>query len=40
MNDVMLHTLEKGLPDLGLNIPAEIQEKLCAFAQSMVKQNR
>ena len=39
MNDVMLHTLEKGLPDLGLNIPAEIQEKLCAFARSMVKQN-
>lgn len=39
MNDVMLHTLSSGLPQLGLTLPEPVQEKLCAFARAMVKQN-
>lgn len=39
MTDVMLHTLASGLPQLGLTLPEPVQEKLCAFARAMVKQN-
>ncbi len=39
MTDVMLHTLAGGLPQLGLALPDPVQEKLCAFARAMVKQN-
>ena len=39
MSDIMLQTLSDGLPDLGLTLEAEVQEKLCAFARAMVKQN-
>ena len=39
MTDVMLRTLADGLPQLGLELSNEVQEKLCAFAQAMVKQN-
>ena len=39
MNDVMRLTLDQGLPELGLEVSSQIQEKLCAFARAMVKQN-
>ena len=37
--DRMLETLKEGLPQLGLELPEEIQERLCAFGHAMVKQN-
>ena len=39
MMDKMLSTLSAGLPDLGLNLSEEIQNRLCAFGRAMVKQN-
>ena len=39
MTDLMLETLGAGLPGLGLELPVEVQEKLCAFGRAMVKQN-
>ena len=39
MTDVMLQTLAEGLPGLGLSLDTQVQEKLCAFAKAMVKQN-
>ena len=39
MADVMRKTLSAGLPALGLDLEESIQEKLCAFARAMVKQN-
>ena len=39
MTDVMLRTLAEGLPQLGLALSNGVQEKLCAFARAMVKQN-
>lgn len=39
MTDVMLQTLGAGLPDLGLTLSPQVQEKLCDFARAMVKQN-
>ena len=39
MADIMLETLSAGLPDLDLCLDAPVQEKLCAFARAMVKQN-
>ena len=35
----MEKTLKEGLTKLGLSLPAERQQKLCAFARAMVKQN-
>ena len=35
----MEKTLKEGLTRLGLDLPEERQEKLCAFARAMVKQN-
>ncbi|MBQ7800921.1 MAG: 16S rRNA (guanine(527)-N(7))-methyltransferase RsmG [Oscillospiraceae bacterium] len=35
----MLETLNAGLPQLGLELPAETCEKLCAFGAAVVKQN-
>ena len=37
--DKMLLTLSEGLPQLGLDLPAEIQKTLCDFGHAMVKQN-
>ena len=39
MGDVMLETLSQGLNDLNLTLEPAVQEKLCAFARAMVKQN-
>ena len=39
MSDLMEKTLAAGLPDLGLALSEQVQEKLCAFARAMVKQN-
>ena len=39
MRDLMLETLQDGLPQLGLDLEMPVQEKLCAFARAMVKQN-
>ena len=36
---MMETTLKEGLTALGLSLPQERQEKLCAFARAMVKQN-
>ena len=36
---MMEKTLREGLTALGLSLPEERQEKLCAFARAMVKQN-
>ena len=36
---MMETTLKEGLTALGLSLPRERQEKLCAFARAMVKQN-
>ena len=35
----MEKTLKEGLAQLGLHLPPERQEKLCAFARAMVRQN-
>ena len=35
----MEKTLKEGLTKLGLSLPAERQQKLCAFARAMVRQN-
>lgn len=37
--NVMLDTLRAGLPQLGLSLPQETQEKLCAFGEAVVRQN-
>ena len=37
--DTMKETLAAGLPALGLTLPEEIQDTLCAFGHAMVKQN-
>ena len=37
---MMEATLKEGLTALGLSLPEERQEKLCAFARAMVKQNQ
>ena len=39
MTDLMLQTLSEGLPGLGLSLDGSVQERLCAFARAMVKQN-
>ncbi len=39
MRDVMCDALAAGLPELGLTLDADVQQKLCAFARAMVKQN-
>lgn len=36
---MMRKTLDEGLPLLGLDLPEEKRETLCAFAEAMVKQN-
>lgn len=36
---MMEKTLKEGLETLGLSLPAEGQEKLCAFARAMLRQN-
>ena len=36
---LMLETLTAGLPGLGLELPAETAQTLCAFGKAMVKQN-
>ena len=38
MNEMKL-TLEQGLPELGLELPKEIRDRLCDFGAAMVKQN-
>ena len=38
MNEMKL-TLEQGLPELGLELPEEIKDRLCDFGAAMVKQN-
>ena len=35
----MLETLREGLPRLGLELPEDVQETLCAFGAGVVKQN-
>ena len=35
----MKETLVKGLPGLGLSLPEEIQDALCAFGEAVIKQN-
>ena len=35
----MLETLSAGLPQLGLELSSDVQEKLCRFARAMVRQN-
>ena len=35
--NVMLDTLRAGLPQLGLSLPQETQEKLCAFGEAVVQ---
>ncbi len=37
--NVMLDTLRAGLPQLGLDLSPETQEKLCAFGDAVVRQN-
>jgi len=37
--DKMKETLIRGLPELGLTLPDEILDTLCAFGHAMVKQN-
>ena len=37
--DNMKETLAAGLPELGLALPEQIQDTLCAFGHAMVKQN-
>ena len=38
MNEMRL-TLDQGLPELGLDLPEEIRQRLCDFGAAMVKQN-
>ena len=38
VNEMKL-TLEQGLPELGLELPEEIRQRLCDFGAAMVKQN-
>ena len=35
----MLETLSEGLPRLGLELPEDVQQTLCAFGEGVVKQN-
>ncbi len=37
---MMLNTLHKGLPKLGLSLSDETQKKLCAFGEAVVEQNK
>ena len=37
---VMLGTLRAGLPQLGLELPLTAQQKLCAFGEAVVQQNK
>ena len=37
---MMLNTLHKGLPKLGLSLSEETQKKLCAFGEAVVEQNK
>ena len=37
---IMEKTLSEGLPRLGLDLDARTQQKLCAFAQAVVEQNK
>ena len=37
--DLMRQTLDAGLPGLGLELPEEVRQKLCAFGAAVVKQN-
>ncbi len=39
MADLMLETLQAGLPALGLELAPEAQQRLCAFGKAVVKQN-
>ena len=36
----MKETLAKGLPGLGLDLPEEIQNTLCAFGEAVIEQNK
>ena len=36
----MKETLAKGLPGLGLSLPEEIQNTLCAFGEAVIEQNK
>ena len=36
----MKETLAKGLPELGLSLPEEIQDTLCAFGEAVIEQNK
>ena len=36
----MRQTLQEGLPHLGLELPLQIQEQLCAFGEAVVEQNK
>lgn len=37
--DLMLQTLTDGFPQLGLNLPENIKEKLCQFGNAVIQQN-
>lgn len=37
---MMLKTVQEGLPKLGLALSPDIQQKLCAFGQAVVEQNK
>ena len=39
MVNEMKQTLDQGLPELGLDLPEEIRQRLCDFGAAMVKQN-
>ena len=39
MTRQMLDTLNEGLPALGLNLPEDVKDTLCAFGAGVVKQN-
>lgn len=36
----MLSALQEGLPRLGLDLPESVQQKLCAFGEAVVEQNK
>ena len=38
--DQMLQALKEGLPQLGLELSEETQQKLCAFGQAVIEQNK
>ena len=40
MTSEMLQALEKGLPELGLNLSADTAKQLCAFGEAVVEQNK